>query len=130
MEISRGEWEGKVRKEIYTPTVLKALKEESYTFRSPGGESHQDVENRMWNWLQQTAQQYEDQSLNIAVFSHGFAIRTLMMKLMGSDPQSAYRTVIHNTSINGIQLQGQDWLIERMNDHSHIAHTQIVGHYW
>ena len=130
VEIGKGEWEGKVRKEIYTPEMRQMILNDSYEFRPPGGESQKDVEERMWNWLRTVADTQNGQSQNIAVFSHGFAIKTLLVRLLGTPPHSVYKIITHNSSINGVKYDGDRWYVERVNDHSHLSNTEFIGHYW
>lgn len=131
VELSQGEWEGKIRKEYYTQEMKSALFADPHNFKPPGGESQLDVENRMFSWLQQTLNTMENPSgdLSIAAFSHGFAIKSLLRKILDSSPKMTYRTIIHNTSITGIRIKDERWMVERINDFSHLAGTEIIDHY-
>lgn len=130
VEVSKGEWEGKVRAELYTPEIKAEMLANSYHFKSPGGESQEEVEDRMENWLRDSLSQLQQPSAEIAIFTHGFAIKSLFRRIMQSEPIMVYRTIIHNTSISSLQIDEKDWLVERMNDHQHLTHTDFVGHYW
>jgi broad specificity phosphatase PhoE len=130
VEIGKGEWEGKVRQEIYTPEMRRMILNDSYEFRPPGGESQKDVEERMWKWINGLAQSQNGRDLDIAIFSHGFAIKSLLVRLLGTPPQSVYQIITHNSSINGIKYDGERWYVERVNDHSHLSNTEFIGHYW
>ncbi len=130
VEISKGEWEGEVREAIYTPALREMLLTDSYTFRPPGGESQADVVQRMRTWLDLVEDSYNGQARRIAVFSHGFAIKSLLTSVLLAPPESIYAMITHNTSINGLKFDGQKWYVERLNDHSHLAGHAFVGHYW
>ncbi|MEL7529941.1 MAG: histidine phosphatase family protein [Bacteroidota bacterium] len=128
VEQSKGEWEGKVRAEMYDASVQRELEKDSYTFTPPGGESQRDAEQRMIKWLEATREKYSDQSANIAAFSHGFAIKSMLSKLLKAEPESVFRMMIHNTSITVLQWDGRRWRLERINDYAHLNGTPIVGY--
>ena len=129
-ELSQGDWEGKVRKEKFTDEVMQQVKSNPHHFKAPNGESQKEVEDRMFNWLDKTVKSFPvGEDLNVAVFAHGFAIKTLIRKMMSSSPQMTYWTVIHNTSITCFQFENNQWRIDRINDHAHLAGTEIIGHY-
>lgn len=50
-ELSQGQWEGRNRSEIYTPTVVPVVNSTQPDFRAPGGESQRQVEFRMIEFL-------------------------------------------------------------------------------
>ena len=130
VELGQGDWEGKVRKEIYTPERRAEVISNSYYFKAPNGESQKEVCDRMENWLHAAIQDLDPaEDWNVAGFSHGFAIKCLFKRLMDSDPTMTYRTIVHNTSLTCFQFNGKRWLLERLNDHTHILGTEFIGHY-
>lgn len=130
VELSQGDWEGKVRKEIYTSERRAEIVSNSYHFKAPGGESQKEVCDRMENWLHKAVEGLDPtKHHSIAGYSHGFAIKCLVKRLMDSDPLMTFRTIIHNTSLTCFQFNGKNWLLERVNDHSHIVGSDFIGHY-
>ncbi len=131
LELSQGEWEGKVRKDIYTPECLALVRSDAYDFRPPQGESQRDVEFRMYQWLSELKTRYGEATspVSVAAFSHGFAIKSLLRGIFHFSPNMTYRTMIHNTSITGLYLQGGVWYVERVNDFQHIVGTPFIDHY-
>lgn len=129
VELSKGDWEGRVRAEVYHGSVQREFEKDFYTFTPPNGESQQDAELRMYHWLEATRKKFAGQTANIAVFSHGFAIKSMAVRLLQADPSTVFRTVVHNTSITTFQWNGTEWRLERFNDHAHLARTAIAGHY-
>ena len=130
VELSQGDWEGEVRKEKFTDDVMLEVRENPYHFKAPNGESQQEVENRMFRWLENTVQKFDNgKPQNLGVFSHGFAIKTLIRRMMNSDPAMTYWTVIHNTSLTCFQFNDGQWMIDRINDYSHLAGSDFIGHY-
>lgn len=131
LELSQGQWEGQVRKDIYTPEQLSIVRSDPYDFRAPGGESQRDVETRMYAWLDEVVKKHdrEDQQVSIGAFTHGFAIKTLIRGILQSSPIMTYRTIIHNTSMTVLYRENGMWFVDRVNDYQHILGTDYVGHY-
>ncbi|TAE46495.1 MAG: histidine phosphatase family protein [Bacteroidetes bacterium] len=130
LELSQGDWVGYVRKEIYTPEVVAQVRANSYDFKAPGGESQREVEARMAAWFREITAEFDgSENLNIACFSHGFALKTLLRHILEASPAFTYRIMLHNTSVTGLQLVHGDWHLERINDHAHLAGTEFVAHY-
>lgn len=131
LELSQGEWEGQIRKEIYTPELLSIVRSDPYDFRPPGGESQRDVETRMYAWLDEIVEKHnqDDKHVHIGAFTHGFAIKTLVRGILQSSPIMTYRTIIHNTSMTVLYRENDMWFIDRVNDYQHIMGTDFVGHY-
>ena len=131
LELSQGEWEGKVRNDIYTPEQLSVVRSDPYDFRPPGGESQRDVEHRMYSWLEEVVDTYDNAPKPTAVgaFTHGFAIKTLLRGIMQGSPIMTYRTIIHNTSLTVLYREQGMWFVDRVNDHQHIIGMDFIGHY-
>ena len=51
MEMSQGQWEGRLRSEIYTPDLLNAIDRSQPDFHAPGGESQRQVEYRIIEFI-------------------------------------------------------------------------------
>jgi broad specificity phosphatase PhoE len=51
VEQSHGDWEGKIRDEVYTPEVRQQLKDDFYNFCPPNGESLKMAEERMYSFV-------------------------------------------------------------------------------
>lgn len=130
VEISQGEWEGKVRKEVYTEDVRKELLADNYLFKAPGGESQKEVEERMEKYVNEIIEQWDGESSErIGIYSHGFAIKSYLRRVMKSDHYMTLRTVIHNTSLTVLQYNKRGFLLDRVNDHQHIIGNDFIGHY-
>jgi hypothetical protein len=50
-ELSQGQWEGRMRSDIYTPAMVQMVNSSQPDFRPPGGESQRQVEFRMVEFL-------------------------------------------------------------------------------
>lgn len=129
-EHSQGEWEGAVRKEVYSPEVREEIRRNPLDFKAPGGESQRETRARMLGWLEREVRsQKENEALNIAAFSHGFAIRSLIGELTGADAYITRQIVTYNTSITTVFWRDEHWFVERINDHAHLRGTDFIGHY-
>lgn len=130
VEISQGDWEGQIRKEVYNEEMRAKLLADNYNFKAPGGESQKEVEDRMEAWFKSQIEAWDGESKkSIGVYSHGFAIKSFVRRVMGSDYLMTLRTVIHNTSITVLQYNKRGYLLERVNDHQHILGEEFIGHY-
>lgn len=130
-ELSQGDWEGAVRSEVFSEKTLDEIKKAPLDFKPPNGESQRETRVRMLNWLEQEVSSWVDTGthLNIAAFSHGFAIRALIGELIGADAYITRQIITYNTSITTVIWQDNHWLVERINDHAHLSGTEFIGHY-
>ncbi len=130
LEVSQGEWEGRLRSECYHADTWARFDADPLNFKAPGGESFLEVQMRMRRWLDKVTENYsEKEEVKLAAFSHGLAIRCLLIQLLGASPAWARRMVTDNTSITGLQFDGDNWLIERINDSAHLAGMEKIAHY-
>src|SRR3989344_3165567 len=103
LELSQGDWEGKVRAEIYTPEVLAEMKRLSWDFRAPRGESQRDVEHRVSRWVGNNLIAHQRQDINAGLFGHGHATKCFLRWVMNSDPSLTYKIEIDNCSITNLK---------------------------
>lgn len=80
-EMSQGEGEGQPRAEVYTPEVLQRIEEMQFDFALPGGETLNEVSDRMLNWVYEADTHHPDSVILVA--THGQAIRAVAGKLLG-----------------------------------------------
>ncbi|HAS46744.1 MAG TPA: hypothetical protein DCS93_40040 [Microscillaceae bacterium] len=122
-ELSQGDWEGKVRKEIYTPQMLSQINSNNWLHKAPNGESQKEVEERMFGWMEKHVFPLNDpdQAVHCAIVTHGNAIRCLFRKIMNSTPSMTHRIKLDNTSITKFRYAGdKDWYLDYVNDHEHL----------
>ena len=84
--------------------------------RIPGGESFQDLTERMQSFLADLPT-----SGRVALFSHGGAIRTVLYHLWGFEPNGQWRLEITNTGITRIARRGRVSTVWTINDHAHLS---------
>lgn len=131
LELSQGEWEGKVRTDFYTEKMLHERATNPWHFTAPGGESPKDVETRMYRHVCVNFLEKENTPHRVALFTHGMSIKCLVRRIMDSAPGMTYRTIIHNTAITHLIFQNENWYFSSLNDHAHLVRKQIgfIGHY-
>lgn len=117
-EQSQGDWEGRIRTEVYTSEIKSQL---GWTF-VPGdkikGESQQQVAERMVNWMKEKIKKHP--SHRVCVFSHGLSIRYLVAELLNLNRETAYAIPIDNTSITIIRYDDNAFFCPILNDTSHL----------
>lgn len=114
-ELSQGDWEGKLREDVYTPEVLESINLDNWNFRAPKGESQKELEERMHAWTNKF-----EYGKTIVAVSHAMAIKCLLRKLLDSSPKMTYHWQLSNASITHIRKTPQTWQIVKVNDHAHL----------
>jgi len=124
LELSQGDWEGKLRSEVYTPEVLGEIKNKHWNFKPLNGESQKEVEERVYSWIERNLLA-EEADLSVGIFGHGMAMKCFLRKILDSDPRLTYRICINNCSITRLTYffsgQHQGWSLIKINDDSHIS---------
>lgn len=114
-ELSQGDWTGLLRENVYTPEVLARIEAEQMDFKSPGGESMNDVTVRKLRAVERMPEG------NVWVFGHGVAIRCLAGYALGwTHPQiHQARTWVFNTSVTHVSRQADGLVVPAL---------ALVGH--
>lgn len=145
-EVSNGSWEGKLKKEVYTPEVIAQINANNWQFIPPNGESQQQVANRMYDFIYQNFIEKKDLSSNISVglATHGTSMKDLralilFREIMGVDEnlvRNAIRSTIENCAIAQFKYIPQNqkmsgWHEISWNDHAHLYECgfQKEGYY-
>lgn len=128
IELSQGDWEGKLREEIYSrPHVAEGLKRDNWTY-IPGdiilGESQEQTAQRMKRCLDEMIKKHREG--RIAAFSHGLAIKFLLTEEFGYDKKTAYTIPIDNTSITILRHHNGKLTCSTRNDTTHLQQTGIT----
>ena len=119
-EYSAGEAEDCSRSEMITFETLNAMRELGMHFTWPGGETLFEVEERAAKWLYQVMQQYKDERVNLAVFSHGMTIKCLLHYIMQFDHHTTWRIDLRNTSVSVVEYKLGHRFIKSINDNKHL----------
>lgn len=102
-----GEWVGHVATEIFTDEQITEINRLGKDFRSPGGESFNDVGNRMYEW----ANSLPDIE-RVLAFTHGGAIRCFASRIGFWSHQRTYQTRPDNTTVSLFSRSGNDWVLQ------------------
>ena len=127
MEISHGEWEGRLATEIRDgfPELQQAWRERPETVRFPGGESLQDVQDRAWPaFLRATEGLGEEDTL--LVVSHDGVNRVILCRILGLPLARVWSFRQAPTGLNLLEGPDPDRLaVVRLNDAHHL--TPLFG---
>mgnify|MGYP000938566794 CR=1 FL=1 len=101
-EINQGDWEGKFIKDVLATQgdEVRAVYQNPYTARKPGGESIAEVAERMYAYLDQLAEKHDQEQ--IIVVSHGLAIATVLCKVRGIPLEMSILNIPKNTAVEVI----------------------------
>jgi broad specificity phosphatase PhoE len=127
-EYSAGDWTESKRSKILTSEVKLKMGYMNSAFLPPNGESLHQVERRAATWLEQTLlynQEISGKTNNIAVFSHGMTIKTLLHYVMGFDQNFTWKIMLDNTSITKLSFGDEGWRLICVNDCAHLVSTDI-----
>jgi len=130
-ELDQGEWEGKPRSECYTQEVVALLDKDGYTFKPPGGESQQDLENRMVAFVEKhIIDRLQDQGCDdsVALFGHSLAIKVFWRYVFGAAKQVTYKHVLDNTGLVTLlyHKKTKSWHMQGFNTTDHL--TELNSH--
>eukprot|EP01120_Amphizonella_sp_Union-15-10_P016578 TRINITY_DN8816_c0_g1_i1.p1 TRINITY_DN8816_c0_g1~~TRINITY_DN8816_c0_g1_i1.p1 ORF type:complete len:219 (+),score=42.16 TRINITY_DN8816_c0_g1_i1:111-767(+) len=122
MEIDRGSWDGvSFSKLLNDPKYM----ENPPAFKAPGGESEYQVQERISSCIVEKIiptlkdLTIEKKLINIAMFSHGVAIRSFLSYVLAS-PIERWRNSIDNTAVSVVVYDGKDWIIKGINSTHHL----------
>lgn len=101
----------------YTPEMIRRLDRENPFFRPPGGESQNDVERRMTDFIKDgILDRYEDG--NLLVVGHGVAFKCFIRGVLGSDARMTHKLGIDNLSVTRLTYTRGDsggWTLDWLN---------------
>jgi len=122
MEISHGEWEGRLATEIREthPELQRDWRERPETVRFPGGETLLDVQDRAWPAFVQACEGLsEDETLLLV--SHDGVNRVLLCRILGLPLARVWSFRQAPTGLNLLEGPSPDQLtVVRLNDASHL----------
>lgn len=114
-ELSQGDWEGKLRSEIYTPEQLAEINSNQWLFKAPNGEPQKEVEERMLSFIEKNiTDQYSDGKFLIV--GHGMAFKCLLRGILCISSQMAYKLSIDNVSFTKLHFCKENgWYLDYLN---------------
>lgn len=120
VEMSRGEWEGKPKSEVYVGEYKKLREQESLDLKAPGGEDIHEVIERNKKALEDIEKLFEPGvNKHVFWFGHGRAIKSLIGELLGNK-ELAYKSAKHNTARSVFVYDGKHYRMHHFNDVRHL----------
>lgn len=116
-EISFGVWEGKTWADLAGDDrrALERFRRDPYREHAPGGESYEDVRERVAAWLDELPE-----SGRVAAFTHGGVVRALLYSFTGLPEGAAWRFATDPGSLTRVQLGPQGAVLYALNDTAHL----------
>lgn len=117
-EVYLGEWEGGLYRQRVAdnhPLAQRMFAEERWDV-IPGGESTEAFGARVSAAIEALAKEHPDQ--RVAVFTHGGVIGQVLAMATRSRPFAF--TGSDNGSVSSVVVTGDDWIVRRFNDASHL----------
>jgi probable phosphoglycerate mutase len=118
-EANAGEMEGLLASELSAlyPKFMARWPVDA-TAAMPGGESLQQVQDRVWPFLGGLPERHQDQT--IAVFTHNFVIQVVIAKMLGMPTVAALKLRIGLASISEVEWSNSRWTLVRLSDSCHL----------
>ncbi len=113
-EISLGTWEGRTPQEVMReePEAYAARGRDITRYRTPGGESFEDLQNRTWPAFEDIARAAGGE---ILIVCHGGVIRTLLCRILGMPLENLFRIILDYAGLNIIVRKENGLALAAMN---------------
>lgn len=120
-EMSFGRLEGLTAAQIEAryPDHFPAYRQDSVNTPPPGGESFQQMLQRVGRALEDLAAANE--AKKVLVTAHGGSLKALLCYLLELDPHQRWRLILNNGSVTILRWQRRGAFLERLNDTSHLS---------
>jgi broad specificity phosphatase PhoE len=118
-ELSKGAWEGVMPRQDLPPHLARALRDDPFGFRYPGGESFRDVTARALPAFERRVRDHAGERLLFVL--HGDVLRALLHGMLRFPPGKIGDFVIHPCSLTELTWESGRYLLVRFNDDSHLA---------
>jgi broad specificity phosphatase PhoE len=123
-ELSQGDWTGLDRTTIYTPEQISEVEALGKDFKAPGGESMNEVGQRMQDAMNDIANECfdaaeTDKAPVVFVYTHGLAIRCRASTLLGWSHSKTYKIDTPNASLTCFSCTDDTWSLEYLGHDSY-----------
>jgi len=103
-----GDWTGMAADKIFTDEMVKTIEASGKDFRSPNGESMNDVGDRMQSWADDVSE-----AGIVFAFTHGGSVRCLISRYLNWTHEETYALKPPNTSVSTIRKQiDGPWVVD------------------
>jgi broad specificity phosphatase PhoE len=89
------------------PAEYRAYETDPWTTPRPGGESYQQLAERLWPGLERLAARHRGQE--IVCVTHGGPIRLVLSRVLGRPLTERYAFGVDNASVFAVELSGNAW---------------------
>ena len=115
-----GKWEGLTEAEIRTeyPREYTQWTDRTPGFRPPGGESREELFQRISKFLQYLVERHAGETL--LLFSHGGAVKTAISFALGAAPTHSLAVGFANASLSALSVCQGEWQVVFLNDTCHL----------
>lgn len=132
-EVNMGVWEDSTwgEEEYQTPELLYYFNNDPEKWILDGSEHVRDVQRRMTDAILEIAEKHDGET--IAIFSHGFALRTFLYGVLGAEPQDVRRVPhLDNTAVTLLHVESGAVTVEYLADNSHLSekHSTLAHQRW
>lgn len=104
-------WQGKALHEIQDDQVYIDRKKDFFTFRHPEVENFESLMGRVSTFISEVEKKDE----HVAVVTHLDVVRAMVIKIMGTSPDSFFQFKIQNASCTILTKENNRWVMELMN---------------
>lgn len=111
-ELSRGDWEGLPKDDYLTSEVREEMERLGLHFKTPGGESVQEVGERIAAWVDRTVSMNPDQPELHFVSAHGIATRGYVARQEGWTYAEFIANKLGNASMTLMVPRDGEWRLE------------------
>jgi probable phosphoglycerate mutase len=121
LDLDFGAWQGLLLSEAEAqyPEVARAWYEAPHTVQFPGGESLDDVRQRVLSGLAELTAHHPEET--IALISHNVVIRVLLCAVFGWGNERYWHLEQGNCAVNIFDVEGStDYVIVQINDTGHL----------
>lgn len=125
-EQDTGDWTGRVAAEVFTDEMVKTIEASGKSFRSPNGESMDEVGIRMFDWLESLSDGHLSDAHTVFGYTHGGSIRSLASYIYGWDHAKTYQTQPENASLTGLKKIDGIWQIGHLGISAADIESRIV----
>jgi broad specificity phosphatase PhoE len=125
LDLSYGDWTGLKEPDVARqwPEELAEWKAHPHTARIPGGDMLKDVFDRVFNTMEAIARQHVDET--VVLFAHRVVNKLLIVGALGLSLDRFPVIIQGNCGINRLKWTESGYLIESINDTSHIRNAGV-----
>jgi alpha-ribazole phosphatase len=119
-----GEWETLTMPEITQrwPEIVTAWKADSLRTRPPGGETLEQLQERVVSLVHEIVERYPDG--HVAIAAHGGSLRAIIAYALGATLTIFRRIRLDNCSLSIVKAEPDRYVLMRLNDVCHLQHAQ------